>query len=261
MSSEQDPNARLRPDLDEEINVAETHAVFEGATPATIRERRLHENGMEPVPLWLFLCAGIALLVGGAVIGSGGRLFAYDSESLWASDWTADDSGGPEAITEGEVLPFFVKQGAKTYGKCAGCHGADGKGDGANFPPLAGSEWVTGENTEALGMIILNGVQGPIKVAGKTWNGVMPAQGPLSAKELAPLMTYLRNGLNDVGDVVSLEQAQAAIDAYEARGPGKATTEAELLGGHMNFLPGDMMDPTTIIDFETYAPVGNAGGN
>ena len=253
MSSEQDPNARLRPDLDEEINVSEAHSVFEGATSATIRERRLRENGMEPVPLWLFLCAGVALLVGGAVLGKG----AFSYNDVWANDFAADDSEGAEEVTEGEMLPFFVKQGAKTYGKCAGCHGADGKGDGANFPPLVGSEWVIGENTEALSMIILNGLQGPIEVLGKTWNGVMPAQGPLSAKELAPLMTYLRNGLNEVGDVVTIEQAQAAIDDYEARGPGKAVTAAELKADYYKHLPGDEVDATTIIDFETYLPVGN----
>ena len=261
MSSEQDPNARLRPDLDEEINVAETHAVFEGATAATIRERRLHENGMEPLPLWLILLSGIAILVGGVVLGKGGSPFTYKQDSMWASNFDPDDSGEAADISEGEMLPFFVKQGAKTYGKCAGCHGADGKGDGANFPPLAGSEWVTGDNTEALAMIILNGVGGPIEVAGKTWSGVMPAQGPLSAKELASLMTYLRNDLNKVGDVVTLDQAQAAIDSYESRGPGKTTSAAELLDGHMKLLPGDTMDPVTIIDFETYLPVANAGGN
>ena len=125
MSSEQDPNSRLRPDLDEEINVSEAHSVFEGATSATIRERRLRENGMEPVPLWLFLCAGIALLVGGAVLGKG----AFSYNDLWANDFAEDTaSEGAEEVTEGEMLPFFVKQGAKTYGKCAGCHGADGKG-------------------------------------------------------------------------------------------------------------------------------------
>ena len=258
MSSEQDPNARLRPDLDEEINVSEAHAVFQGATSATIRERRLRENGMEPVPLWLFLCAGIALLVGGAVLGKG----AFSYTDLWASDFSADDSEGAEVVTEGEVLPFFVKQGAKVFtGKCSGCHGSDGKGDGAMFPPLAGSEWVIGENTEALAMIILNGVKGPIEVMGRTWNGQMPAQGPLSAKDLAPLMTYLRSGLNEVGDVVSIEQAQIGIDDYEARGPGKAVTAAELKADYYKHLPGDMMEPTTIIDYETYLPVGNAGGN
>ena len=260
MSSEQDPNARLRPDLDEEINVAETHSVFEGATAATVRERRLHENGMEPVPLWLFLVAGIALLVGGAMLGKGGALFNYTEDAMWASEFVPDPEKRSEGPDNGPALAFFVKQGAKTYGKCTGCHGANGKGDGNAFPPLVGSEWVIGDNTEALGMIILNGLQGPITVKGKVWNNVMPAQGPIPAKDLAALMTYLRNGLNEVGDVVSVEQAQAAVDAYEARGPGKATNEKELKD-HLKFLEGESMDPATVIDFETYAPVGNAGGN
>ena len=258
MSSEQDPNARLRPDLDEEINVAEAHSVIQGATSATIRERGLRENGMEPVPLWLFLCAGFALLVGGAVLGKG----AFSYNDLWANDFTADASVTDGPPTEGELLPFFVNQGEKTFtGKCGGCHGSDGKGDGAQFPPLVGSEWVIGENTEALAMIILNGVAGPIEVLGRTWNGAMPAQGPLSAKELAPLMTYLRNGLNEVGDVVTLEQAQVAIDDYEARGPGKQVSAKELKDNYWKHLPGEEMDPATIIDYETYLPVGNTGGN
>ncbi|MBK1834901.1 c-type cytochrome [Roseibacillus ishigakijimensis] len=259
--SDQDPNARLRPDLDEDTNVGETHAVFEGATAATIRERRLHENGMEPVPLWLFLFAGLALLVGGVVLASGGRLFDYGQDSMWANEWipaAAKDDGPP---TEGEILPFFISQGAKTYGKCAGCHGADGAGDGANYPPLAGSEWVTGENTEALGLIILNGLTGPIEVAGKTWNSVMPAQGPLSAKELATLMTYLRSGLNEVGDIVSVVQAEELIALYEERGAGSPVTASELQSSHMKMVAGDSVDPTTVIDFETYEPVGSAGGN
>ena len=85
----------------------------------------------------------------------------------------------------------------------------------------------------------------------------MPAQGPLSAKDLAPLMTYLRNGLNEVGDVVSIEQAEAAIKDYEARGPGKAVSAQELKADYMKHLPGDTMEPTTIVDYETYLPVGN----
>lgn len=259
--SETNPNARLHPDLDEEVNVAKTHAVFNGATSATIRERNLSDNGMEPVPLWLFLCAGVALLVGGAVIGSGGKLFSYGTETMWASDWKASPVVDEEVLTSGPVLPFFVSQGAKTYSKCAGCHGADGKGDGSNYPPLLDSEWVTGANTDALAMIILNGLSGPIEVSGKVWNSVMPAQGPLSAKDLAALMTYLRNGINKGGDVVTVEMAQAAVDAYEARGPGKAATQEELKASHMSMLPGAPIEPDTFVDFATYLPVENAGGN
>lgn len=258
--SDSNSDKNLRPDLDDEVNVSRAHAVFEGATAATIRERRLGDNGMEPVPLWVFLVAGLALLVGGAVLGNGGRLFSYDQASMWASDWEAAGSGEIEIPEEGPAMAFYVNAGAKTYGKCAGCHGADGAGDGANFPPLAGSEWVTGDGTEALALIILNGVQGPIEVMGRTWNLAMPAQGPLSPKELASLMTYLRNDLNDVGDIITLEMAEAAIATYEKRGPGKAMTQSELKASYMNKLPGEPLDPETIVEFATYLPAGDAGG-
>lgn len=258
--SKSDP--KFRPDLDEKVNVNRAHAVFEGATAATIRERNLSDNGMEPVPLWVILIAGFALLVGGAVIGNGGRLFSYSQTSMWASDFDEAGTGEIEIPEEGPAMAFFVSAGAKTYGKCAGCHGAGGAGDGANYPPLSASEWVVGDDTEALAMIILNGVQGPIEVLGRTWNGAMPAQGPLSAKELASLMTFLRNDLsNQVGDVITVEMAEAAIATYEKRGPGKMMTQSELLGSYMNPLPGEPLDPETIVDFNTYLPSADAGGN
>ncbi len=53
------------------------------------------------------------------------------------------------------------------------------------FPPLVGSEWVTGP-PETLVRIILNGLQGPIEVAGQTYNGAMPAWAQqLSGQEIA----------------------------------------------------------------------------
>ena len=75
-----------------------------------------------------------------------------------------------------EALAAFSARGAKIYSaKCNGCHGADGKGDGANYPSLAGSEWVVGE-TERLAMVILNGLQGPISTGKVYGAGIMPAQ-------------------------------------------------------------------------------------
>ena len=100
--------------------------------------------------------------------------------------------------------------------------------------------------------------QGPIEVLGKNleWGRCLPKD-HFPPKSLAPLMTYLRSGLNEVGDVVTLEQAQVGIDDYEARGPGKAVTAAELKADYYKHLPGDEVEATTIIDFETYLPVGN----
>ncbi|MDP0489533.1 MAG: cytochrome c [Verrucomicrobiota bacterium JB023] len=259
--SENDSN-QSRPDLDENLNVSATHGNLKGTSAAALREKRVHENGMEPVPLWIFLVAGLALLVGGAVLGQGGKMFAYNSNDLWADEFKPFEGGAEEEVTSGPALKSYIAAGSKIYTKCTGCHGADGKGDGANYPPIAGSEWVTGDNTEALAMIILNGVQGPIDVAGKTWNNMMPSQAlGLGAKELAALMTYLRSSLNDVGDVVSIEMAEEAMKQYAERGEGKPTTQSELKPTHMKHLPGELLAPDALVDFETLLPAADAGGN
>jgi len=62
-------------------------------------------------------------------------------------------------------------------GACAVCHGARGEGLAGVFPPLAGSEWVNGSE-ERLIRIMLHGLQGPITVSGKAYNGAaMPGFG------------------------------------------------------------------------------------
>ena len=114
---------------------------------------------------------------------------------------------------------------------------------------------------EKLAMIILNGVKGEIEVAGKIWNEQMPAQGPMNAMELASLMTYIRNSFgNETGDIVTPEMAQAAIDISKERAGGlpigEQTTAAELKEKHARMLPGEAMDPATIVNLETLEPVG-----
>ena len=74
-------------------------------------------------------------------------------------------------ILGGETLAA----GAKLYQTyCVACHQGDAKGDGARFPPLAGTRWVSG-NKPRLISIVLHGMQGEVEVEGKTYNGVMPA--------------------------------------------------------------------------------------
>ena len=252
--SESDPN--LRPDLDESTNVVESHAKIEETFSAASREKRVRENGMEPVSLWVLLSSAIVLLVGGAVLGNSSS-FGY---SPFPQDYVQDPAPGVEdtgPIT-GPVMEILAKNGKKIYAaKCQGCHQTNGMGDGANFPPLGGSEWVT-ENTQALAMIIMNGVQGEIEVAGKVWNSNMPGQMPLTATELAGVMTYIRNSFgNESRDIVSVAQAEEAMKLYEERLGGKAflpTTQDELKADHAAMLSGEAMAPDTIVNFETLQP-------
>ena len=70
----------------------------------------------------------------------------------------------------------------------------------ANFPPLAGSEWVNGDPNRAT-RIILNGLQGPIEVKGHTYTSVMPAQGAiLKDDQIAAVLNYIRNSWGNSGN-------------------------------------------------------------
>lgn len=251
MANSQHTNKIDRPDLEDSTNVVEKHEKLVEISASQARENQISETGMEPVSLWVFLASAIVLLIGGGVLGAGGKLFSYSPhpEGYTRPDFASDADTGP---TIGPILEALTKRGKNIYAKCSGCHGSTGNGDGNQYPPLAGSEWVSG-NTGRLAQIILNGLSGPIDVAGKTYNGNMPAQAPLTAAELAAVMTYIRNEFNDVGDVVSMEQAASAIKVHEGR-PQGAITVKELDADHNQMLEGEAVDPSTSVNFETLQP-------
>jgi mono/diheme cytochrome c family protein len=74
---------------------------------------------------------------------------------------------------------------------CAICHQRNGKGDNNRYPPLAGSPFVTGEEGKLID-IVLNGLQGEIKVNGRTYNGIMPQNRHLDDHAIASIITYIR---------------------------------------------------------------------
>jgi mono/diheme cytochrome c family protein len=103
--------------------------------------------------------------------------------------------------------------GKQVYGaKCAACHQASGLGVAGVFPPLAGAEWVLG-NEKVLISLLLHGVQGEIVVKGNTYNGVMPAFGTLADEEIAAVLTYIRS---DWGNQASPIDAAAVKAQREA---------------------------------------------
>ncbi|HRH59957.1 MAG TPA: c-type cytochrome [Chitinophagaceae bacterium] len=91
----------------------------------------------------------------------------------------------------------------ETY--CAACHLNDGNGDGLRFPPLAGSEYVTGDKTKLI-HILLNGMQQNITVKGKQWNNLMPAHNFLSDEDLAQVLTYIRQNFGNNATAITAEE-------------------------------------------------------
>lgn len=96
---------------------------------------------------------------------------------------------------------------------CSSCHQRDGKGDNSRFPPLAGSDWVTGEPKRLLDAI-LNGLQGEIKVNGQTWEGLMPAQaGILDDHAVASIATYIRQNFGNKAGVITSKDVSMVRNA------------------------------------------------
>jgi mono/diheme cytochrome c family protein len=250
------PSQQPKPDLDESINVTQAHGRVIRETAATSREKRIADNGHEPVSLWVIAACGIVLLIAGGVLGDAGKLFSYSNtfkQDYVRGTTPGEGETGPQPKT---ALAAFSNKGAKIYSKCNGCHGADGKGDGANYPSLAGSKWVLGD-TQKFAMIVLNGLQGPIS-SGKTYGaGIMPAQGAgMSAEDLSSVMTYVRNSFgNESGDIVTVEMAKNAMDISASREKtGQPVTADEIAAKHMAMLIGEELDPTTMVNPVTLAP-------
>jgi hypothetical protein len=85
----------------------------------------------------------------------------------------------------------------------------------------------------------------------------MPAQGTgLSPEDLAGIMTYVRNHFgNSTGDVVTVEMAKAAMEISAARAKvGQQLTAEELTADHLKNLPGEPLDPKSLVDPLTLAP-------
>ncbi len=243
------------PDLDESINVTEAHGRVVREAAACARENRIVENGIQPVSLWAFVACGVVMLIAGAILGGGGNLFAYGSS--FRPGYVRAPAGGAEDTgpVPKEALAAYMAKGAKIYSaKCNGCHGSDAKGNGSTFPSLVGSAWANGE-TERFAMIILNGLQGP--VSNGTTYGVMPPQGiGMAPEDLAGIMTYVRNNFgNTKGDVITTEMAKSAIEISGARKKaGNSVTGEELTADHVKDLPGEKLDPKTLLDPITLAP-------
>ncbi|MEB2782078.1 dehydrogenase [Algoriphagus sp. C2-6-M1] len=105
------------------------------------------------------------------------------------------------------AMKQFAQGRQKFLVTCAGCHGSDGEGATRMGPPLAGSEWVLGDERR-LAMILLHGLEGPVEVAGKTYDApdilpVMPSHATMDDGSIAAILTYIRNEWGNQAPLIS----------------------------------------------------------
>jgi mono/diheme cytochrome c family protein len=123
--------------------------------------------------------------------------------------------GTEDARSKGQVI--FQKI-------CAACHQQDAGGKEGVAPPLAGSEWVKAPSGERLVRIVLNGLNGPVQVQGKTWNLSMPPlRENLDDEQIAVVLNYIRSQWG--GEGAAQIKSDVAATAREQAHPKPETAE------------------------------------
>jgi putative membrane-bound dehydrogenase-like protein len=113
--------------------------------------------------------------------------------------------------------PAVHERGLAVYGMtCVACHGPDGKGVPGAFPPLDASEWVTGDPSVPI-RIVLGGLQGPIKVAGQDFNNIMPPHVDLDDQKISDVLTYVRQSWSNDAEAVTPAQVKALREQHKDR--------------------------------------------
>ena len=96
---------------------------------------------------------------------------------------------------------------------CVVCHMKDGAGIPGLNPPLIKTEWVNGDKSQLI-KIILNGSQGgQYPVNGEVYPGAMTPHDFLSNKQIAGLLTYVRSNFENSADAVTPEEVAEVRNA------------------------------------------------
>jgi hypothetical protein len=167
----------------------------------------------------------------GLAVGPDGSLYVSDSKKgkIWRIMYKGDKNefgrsqlaemekrktDAPNIKTPDEIGDLLVSEGmndvalleeAKLYNTfCSVCHQRNGKGND-RFPPLNGAEWVTGDKSTLI-TVILNGLRGEIMVKGKSYNNAMPKLNNLEDYEIAQILTYIRGNFGNSASPVKPEE-------------------------------------------------------
>lgn len=221
-------------DYSESNNVSKIHE-------SILREKSEPEDGMEPVPIFLIALIGLVLALGGFYLGKyfpTTDAMVYDELPGSALIAGGKPAGGDIQVALDPVADL-VKLGKRQFANnCASCHQGSGLGIAGQYPPLAGSEWVTGAGVErSLVAILIHGLEGTVTVKGLNYNGAMPAWGKsMNDRQIAGVLTYIRQEWGNAAGPISPEQVSAVRKEQEAR--AKPWSQGELKALPVDPVPG-----------------------
>ena len=148
-------------------------------------------------------------------LGPDGALYLAEFDGFW--------DAGPKArvtryrwVTGEEVIDATptdttLSLGQRVYAsRCASCHQSAGQGVSGVYPPLADADWVTGDKSRLIDLI-LNGLSGEIEVRGIIYNGAMPPwASTLNDAEIAAVLGHIRSSWGNTAEPISAREVNAA---------------------------------------------------
>jgi len=184
------------------------------------REQVEPDEGFEPTPIWVWVISVLFLFVMGFYLGRYG--------GSWST--VAHEVENPQAASAAPVKR--VVDGSLVYiGVCQTCHQPAGTGVAGQYPPLAGSEWLT-RDAETAVRIVLYGLEGPITVKGQAFNNKMPAfHDKLGNDEIAAVLTHVRSAWGNSAGPVDEEVVESVREDIGVRAPWSAAELQSLRSG------------------------------
>jgi len=223
-------------DYEHTSNVARLHA-------AVAREKSDPVAAPTPIPITIIAAITVVGMIAGSYFG-GNTGTDFSVANVKGYDYPAKYDGVQEASsgvmdpkTEREPNNWIAAGKALYSTSCSSCHQPTGQGVPGTTPPLAGSEFVIKGEKQVIA-ILLYGLSGPLTVNGKSYNGQMQSQGGRPNKEIAQLVSFIRNEWGNKASIVYDDQVKAVRDELGAR---SVYTEAEIraIGENENAPPSE----------------------
>jgi mono/diheme cytochrome c family protein len=129
------------------------------------------------------------------------------TETSTTTNATAQAAGENQAEHPGKVV-------YNTY--CMACHMAEGEGVPGMNPPLSQTEWVLGDKTRLIN-VVLNGLSEEIVIKGETYNNVMASHSFLTDQQIADVLSYVRQSFGNDATAISVEEVASVRKANEGK--------------------------------------------
>ncbi len=178
------------PTASERVAFGDAESDVEQIHRQIVRELADPAEGYERVPWFLWITVATLVFWAGWYIGRRGGSFDTQTHVEYAQSGLSAGAAG-DTVASAPINP--VAAGKRIFGtNCAACHQSTGLGIAGAFPPLVGSEWVTGPEQTVV-RILLNGLGGALHVKGAVYNGAMPAwKEALTDDDIAHVASYIR---------------------------------------------------------------------